>query len=219
MSIPGEVTRTSPGPMLESTSIALPKPKASGRMSVEEAIWKRRSVREYLRKPVTLVHLSQILWAAQGITEPESAHRAAPSPGAKYTLELYVVTREGGVTNLPAGVYHYEPATHSITRVKKGDCTPSLQSAAGGQEQIGQAAAILAVTAIFQRATVKYGERGTQYSIQESGCAAENVHIESAALGLGTVMMGAFDDDRVGRLIGITKKEKPLLLMPLGALA
>jgi SagB-type dehydrogenase family enzyme len=205
--------------MLESATVALPKPKTSGRISVEEAIWKRRSVRNYLRKPITLAQLSQILWAAQGITDKESGHRAAPSPGAKYTLELYVFAREGGVTTLPAGVYHYEPAVHTITRVKTGDYTSSLQSAARGQEQVGQAAAIIAITGVFERATAKYGERGVQYALQESGSAAENIHIESTALGLGTVMMGSFDDARVGHLIGIAKNEKPLLLMPLGALA
>ncbi|MGD1055014.1 MAG: SagB/ThcOx family dehydrogenase [Nitrososphaerales archaeon] len=205
--------------MLESASVVLPKPQVLGHMSVEEAIWKRRSVRKYHQKPLTLVQLSQILWAAQGITDTEGGHRAAPSPGAKYTLELYVFTKEGGISNLPAGVYHYDPASHSVTRIKMGDHTSPLQTAAGGQEQIGQAAAILAVTAVFGRATAKYGKRGIQYAMQESGCAAENIHIESVALGLGTVIVGAFDDDQVSQLIGITKDEKPLLLMPLGALA
>lgn len=168
---------------------------------------------------MTLVQLSQILWAAQGITDKESGYRAAPSPGAKYTLELYVFTREGGIANLPAGVYHYEPTAHRITRVKSGDYASSLQSAAGGQEQIGQAAAVVAVTGVFDRAMVKYGQRGIQYALQESGCAAENIHLEAAALGLGTVVTGAFDDSQVGQLIGATKNEKPLILMPLGELA
>jgi SagB-type dehydrogenase family enzyme len=188
-------------------------------MSVEEAIWKRRSVRKYLRKPVTLDQLSQILWAAQGITDAQSGKRAAPSPGAKYTLELYVFVREGGVTGLQAGVYHYEPVSHIITHVKTGDYTMSLQSAAGEQEQIGEAAAIIAVTGVFERATAKYGKRGIQYSLQESGSVAENIYIESTALGLGTVMMGSFDDDLVGQLADAKKGEKPLFLMPLGVLA
>lgn len=185
-------------------------------MSAEEAIRRRRSVREYLRKPITLKQLSQVLWAAQGITDVQSGHRAAPSPGAKYTLELYVFTRKGGVTELPAGVYHYEPASHSLGRVKTGDCTLSLQSASGEQEQVGQAAAIIALTGVFERATPKYGERGVQYAIQESGSAGENIYIESTAIGLGTVMMGAFDDGQVAQLIGTGIGEKPLLLMPLG---
>jgi SagB-type dehydrogenase family enzyme len=205
--------------MLKSESIALPKPKAEGGMPVEEAIRRRRSVREYLRKPITLDQLSQVLWAAQGVTDAQSGHRAAPSPGAKYTLELYVFTREGGMTGLPAGLYHYEPATHSITRVKTGDYTMALQSAARDQEQVGKAAAIIAVTGVFERATAKYGERGIQYALQESGSAGENIYVESTAIGLGTVMMGSFDDDQVGRLIGTKKGEKPLLLMPLGVLA
>jgi len=203
--------------MFESRLIALPKPKDKGRMSVEEAIWKRRSVREYLHTPITLDQLSQILWAAQGITDTKSGHRAAPSPGAKYALELYVFTREGGIRELPAGVYHYEPAAHSVRCIKTGDCTLSLQSAAGEQEQIGQASAIIALTSVFERATVKYGERGIQFAIQESGSAAENIYIESTALGLRTVMMGSFDDDMVGQLIGTKEGEKPLLLMPLGS--
>ena len=82
---------------------------------------------------------------------------------------------------------------------------------------MGQAAAIIAITAVFEKAAVKYGERGAQYVMQESGSAAENIYVESTALGLGTVMMGAFDDDKVIQLIGTKKGEKPLLLMPLGA--
>jgi len=174
-------------------------------------------VREYLRKPITLGQLSQILWVAQGVTDAKSGYRAAPSPGAKYSLELYVFTREDGVAELPAGLYKYQPATHSIALLKTGDYTSSLQTAAGGQEQVGQAAAIIAITAVFEKAAVKYGERGAQYVMQESGSAAENIYVESTALGLGTVMMGAFDDDKVIQLIGTKKGEKPLLLMPLGA--
>ncbi|HYB07237.1 MAG TPA: SagB/ThcOx family dehydrogenase [Nitrososphaerales archaeon] len=204
--------------MLKSKSIALPKPKVGG-MSAEEAIRRRRSVREYLRTPITLDQLSQILWAAQGITDAQNGHRAAPSPGAKYTLELYVFTRERGVTGLPAGLYHYEPDAHSITRVKTGDHTPALQSAAGDQEQVGTAAVIIAITGIFEKAMAKYGERGIQYSLQESGSAGENIYIESTAIGLGTVMMGSFDDDQVSQLIGTRKGETPILLMPIGALA
>jgi SagB-type dehydrogenase family enzyme len=106
---------------------------------------------------------------------------------------------------------------HTITRVKTGDHTSSLRSAAGGQEQIGQAAAIIAVTAVLERATVKCKERGVQYVMQESGSVAENIHIQSAALGLGTVMMGAFDESEVGLILGLKKGERPLLLMSLGA--
>jgi len=205
--------------MLKSAPIVLPKPKTKSGMSVEEAIGRRRSVRKYMRRPITLDQLSQVLWAAQGITDTQNGYRAVPSPGAKYALELYVFIREGGVTELPAGLYHYEPATHSVTRVKTGDHTLSLQSAAGEQEQVGQAAAIIAVTGVLERTTAKYGERGIQYVLQESGSAAENIYIESTAIGLGTVMMGAFDDDQVARLVGTKKGEKPLLLMPLGVLA
>lgn len=186
-------------------------------MSVEEALWKRKSVRRYLQEPMTLDQLSQILWASQGITDSENGHAAAPSPGAKHTLELYVIVPDGGVTGLLAGVYHYAPSTHDISLVRKGDYASSLQEAATGQGQIDQAALILVIAAVFTRATIRCGERGP---VRHTGvgCAVENINVESMALGLGTVVIGAFDENWVGQLIGTGKMEKPLLLVPVGAL-
>ena len=87
--------------------IALPTPKTSGTMSVEEAISKRRSMRDYSEQPLTLRELSQILWAAQGITDPGRKLRSAPSAGATYPIEIYIVTGVNGVEGLEPGVYRY----------------------------------------------------------------------------------------------------------------
>ncbi len=198
--------------------ISLPAPVSVGRMSVEEAITRRRSTREYANRPITLEQLSQILWAAQGVTNTRDGLRSAPSAGALYPLEVYVVVREGGVKNLAAGLYHYEVGEHAISLLKAGDFSIQLQSAALDQEAVGQSAATIIITAIFSRTTAKYGERGNQYVFQESGHAAENIFLQATGLGLGTVVMGAFDENMVRNVIGAKSLERPIYLQSLGIL-
>jgi SagB-type dehydrogenase family enzyme len=202
--------------MVKSAMMALPKPLASGRMSVEEAIAKRRSIRDYLVRPIATDELSQVVWAAQGITNAQDGYRAAPSAGALYPLEVYISVREGGVVDVQAGVYHYGPEKHVITLIKSGDCSSQLQTAAYGQEQVGLAAVSIVLAGVLERAASKYGDRAAQYVFQESGHAAENVYLQSTALGLGTVVMGAFDEEQVSRAIGLRPDEKPLCIMPIG---
>ncbi len=199
--------------------ITIPPAVSAGTMSVEEAISRRRSVRQYKQAPLTLTALSQILWAAQGITDPKQGLRAAPSAGALYPLELYAVVKEDGVDGLSAGVYHYEPDGQSLTRVKSGDFSSDLMAAALDQEAVGDAPTTIVITAVFERTTIKYGERGDQYVFQESGHAAQNIYLQATALGLGTVVIGAFDESRVGRVIGASSDEKPVYVQPIGVLA
>ena len=199
-----------------ATVVVLPKARVTGPVSLEKAIAKRRSIREYLRKPITLRDLSQVIWGAQGVTDSQSGRRAAPSGGALYPLELYVVVREGGVVSLPAGVYHYEPDKHAIELVRDGDRSIELQGAAKGQEQIGQAAMSIVITAVYERMTPKYGQRGIQYALQESGAVAENISLQATALGLGTVIMGSFDENRVGGVVGVGRDEKAICILPIG---
>jgi SagB-type dehydrogenase family enzyme len=194
----------------------LPSPSARGRISVEEAIAKRRSVREYTDRPLTLAQLSQVLWAAQGITEPAQELRAAPSAGALYPLEVYAVVKEGGVTGLGAGIYHYSPSENSLTLVKGGDSSSKLKAAALDQDAVGFAAVNLVTTAVLKRTTVKYGDRGVQYAFQETGHAAENVFLQAQSLGLATVMVGAFEDDAVRAVLGIGTDETPMYIQPVG---
>lgn len=194
----------------------LPTPNKKGRMSVEEAILRRRSVREYADKPLSLEQLSQLLWAAQGTTHPYSGLRSAPSAGALYPLEVYAVVREGGVTGLDAGIYHYSVSEHDLTLVKKGESSSQLQKAAHDQDAVAHAAVNLVTTAILRRTTVKYGDRGVQYAFQESGHVAENVFLQAQSLGLASVMIGAFDDDAVRTVLGVGADERPVYIQPIG---
>jgi SagB-type dehydrogenase family enzyme len=202
--------------MVKSGTIALPNPAAASGMSLEEAIARRRSVRDYLRRPISIEQLSQLLWAAQGITDPREQYRAAPSAGALYPLELCVAVREEGVLGIQAGVYRYRPDGHVVTLIASGDRSSQLQAAAHGQEQVSPAAVSIVIAGVFERTRSKYGDRAAQYVLQESGHAAENVYLQSTALGLGTVVMGAFDEDEVRRAIGLRSNERPLCIMPIG---
>ncbi len=201
--------------VMENTeSVILPEVKRSGGISVEEALASRRSIREYSDAPVALAQISQLLWAAQGITEPDSGKRTAPSAGALYPLEIYLAARN--VEGLPQGVYKYDPNDHALNTIKQGDVLPALSVAALGQQAVEEGAAALVFAAVYDRTTQKYGERGIRYVHMEVGAAAENVYLQAESLGLGTVIIGAFDDDEVQNIIGMEEDEEPLAIMPVG---
>jgi SagB-type dehydrogenase family enzyme len=193
--------------------LILPTPRHDSETSVEEALLERRSVRSYADEPPTLAEVSQLLWAAQGITNP-SGGRTAPSAGALYPLEIYLLS--GEVNDLPAGLYHYKPDDHSLTLVMGGDQRQALYEAALNQSAVKDATAVIVITAIYERTTVKYGERGIRYVHMEVGCVAQNIYLQAVSLDLGTVFIGAFHDDGVRQVLQLGADEHPLALMPVG---
>jgi SagB-type dehydrogenase family enzyme len=193
--------------------VRLTDPSLEGALSVEAALRARRSVREYHDAPLTLGEVSQLLWAAQGITHADGL-RTAPSAGALYPLEVHLVV--GEIEGIDPGVYRYRPNGHSVVKVRGGDCRGDLAAAALDQEQVARCAVVLVLSAVYERVTGKYAERGVRYADMEAGLVAENVHLQVAGLGLGTVIVGAFEDDRVRSILGMVVNETPLLLLPVG---
>jgi len=189
----------------------LPKPGLSSRTSVEEALFKRRSVRDYGKESLTLKEIGQLLWAAQGVTEKWGG-RTAPSAGALYPLEIYLLA--GEVEGLKTGLYRSSPGDHSISLTTADDLRGQITEASLGQDQILKAPATLIITALYQRTTRKYGERGVRYVLQEVGSVCQNIHLQAESLNLGTVWIGAFDDRQVKEALGIA--EEPLAIMPVG---
>lgn len=194
--------------------IALPKAVRTGKLPVEEAIARRRSVRDYGDEPVALGELSQLLWAAQGITGERGFKRAAPSAGAKYPLEIFVAA--GNVDGLGAGLYRYMPKTHSLITVRTGDARGSLWQAGLYQECIRNAPLDIVITAIYERTMEKYGQRGIRYVHMEVGAVAENIYLEAESLGLSTVLVGAFGDDGVKDALGVHEDPELIEIVPLG---
>jgi SagB-type dehydrogenase family enzyme len=200
-------------PEHKSETIRLPEPVKDSDTSIEEALSKRRSTRSYKDKPLTLAEISQLLWAAQGITSQRDL-RTAPSAGALYPLEIYVVA--GNVTDLHDGVYNYSPYKHELVRVVEGDKRTELCNAALGQTSVKNAAAVIVISAVYERTTVKYGDRGIKYVHMESGHAAQNVFLQAVPLNLGAVVIGAFYDDAVKEVLKMSESEQPLYIMPVG---
>ncbi|MGM0375335.1 MAG: SagB/ThcOx family dehydrogenase [Bacteroidota bacterium] len=197
----------------QSEKINLPEPDHSGNTSVEEALQKRRSVRQYTDEPLTLHEISQILWAAQGVTN-NRGFRTAPSAGALYPLEVYILINRAEKPE--PGIYKYDPKDHNLTQVKEGRLNNQLQEAALGQSQIGEASAVLVIAGIYERTTGKYKNRGVRYVHMEAGHAAQNVYLQAVSLNLGTVVIGAFDDESVQKVMNMPEKESPLYIMPVG---
>ena len=193
--------------------ISLPAPAKTGTLSVEAAMAQRRSVRELTESAVTLNQLSQLLWAAQGITDEKGLKRTAPSAGAKYPIEIFIVA--GNVDGLASGIYRYRPQTHSLALVKKGDARAALCDEAVSQEWVRTAPLDLIITAVFERTRVKYGDRAERYVHIEVGAVAENVYLQAESLGLATTFVGAFTDEGVKKVLGLGD-EAPLGIMPIG---
>ncbi|MDI9611045.1 MAG: SagB/ThcOx family dehydrogenase [Archaeoglobales archaeon] len=195
-----------------SEFIKLPEPTLDGKKSLEKTLAERRSIREYSNEPITIKELSQLLWAAQGITDPRG-FRTAPSAGALYPLEVFVVV--GRVEGVKEGVYRYVPQNHSIVRVLDGDKREELAKIAVGQQCVKNAAIDIVITAIYERTTAKYGERGVRYVHFETGHAAQNILLQATALDLGAVPVGAFSDEELKKLLNLSE-EQPLYIIAIG---
>lgn len=195
----------------EKEEVRLPLPQKRGNLYIEEAISQRRSVREYEDEPLIQEEVSQLLWAAQGITA-EWGGRTVPSAGALYPLEIYLVA--GKVKNLEPGIYHYNPNSHSLGRIVSGDRRFVLFNSGLWQSAIKEAPISLIICADYSRTTRKYGERGKRYVHIEVGHVAQNVYLQAESLGLATVAIGAFSDLGVKKVLRI--KEDPFYIMPVG---
>ncbi len=208
--------------------IPLPAPRLDGSMSVEEAFQQRRSVRSFPGDALSLESLAQLLWAAQGVTQPSDEPpegfrwewmgglRTAPSAGALYPLELYALV--GSVETLASGLYRYVPTAHALELVAGDDLRDLLWGAALRQTAIREAPVTLVFAAVLARTAAKYGDRAERYVHIEVGSAAENVYLQAEPLGLGTVFMGAFDDAAVRDVLGLPGDQDVFGIMPVGRL-
>jgi SagB-type dehydrogenase family enzyme len=184
-------------------------------MPLEEAISRRKSVRDFASQLISQTQLSQILWAAQGTSEAAWS-RTVPSAGATYPLEIFVVCGANCVEQMDEGIYHYHTDSHSLTLHHEGDVRLELARAALSQEYIYQAPVDIVICALYERTTMGYGARGERYVHIEAGHAGQNIYLQATALGLSTVAIGAFHDESVREVLRLDKQYRPLYIMPVG---
>lgn len=192
----------------------LPEPRRSGGLSLQEALERRRSVRDYSSRPLAVEEISQLAWAAQGITEPSRGFRTAPSAGATFPLEVdLLITGSDGLSD---GLYRYDSATHSLVPRLPGDQRQALLRASLGQQAIGRAPVVMVISGVLGRIEPRYGPLAPRFMAMEAGHVGQNVALQSVALGLGTVMIGAFEEARVGEVLQLPAGERPLYIIPIG---
>ncbi|MBD3285425.1 SagB/ThcOx family dehydrogenase [candidate division WOR-3 bacterium] len=194
----------------EQTPINLPEPIET-KVSVEECLRTRRSIRSFTDDTLSTAQIATLLWSAQGITEETRGFRTAPSAGATFPLEAYLFTHNG--------VYVYNPSGHILNKVKDGDLRGDLCAAANNQAWVKAAPVSVVLCAVPERTSKRYGDRTMRYIYMEAGHAAQNIHLQAVALELGSVPVGAFDDDALSRLLGLHETEPetvPLYIIPVG---
>jgi len=189
--------------------VKLPAPRKKGEISIEETLEKRRSERGFAPKELSWEQISQLLWSAQGMVE--RGRRTAPSAGATYPLEVYLVTSKG--------VYHYRPESHELEPTLEGDVRSQLCRACLNQEWIEEAPVSIVIAAVYERTGRGYGPRGGRYVHIEVGHAAQNVHLQAVALGLGSVPVGAFRDEQVQRVLSLPENHQPVYIISVGHVA
>ena len=197
-------------------SMKLPPPKMKGTISLEQAIRQRRTVRGFASRALDVNQVSQLLWAAAGITGGRGFKRAAPSAGALYPMDLFVVAGQSGVQQLDAAVYHYQPQGHHLVAGAEGDLRQAVARAALGQMWMATAPVNVVITAEYHRVTRKYGNRGVRYAMIEAGHIGQNLFLQAEALGLKAGIVGAFDDKKLAERLSLPTAYEPLLVMPVG---
>jgi len=190
------------------SDILLPSPQTKGSLSLEEVLAKRRSVREFTEQPLAIAEIGQLMWAAQGITDAVHGFRTAPSAGAKYPLEIYVVARDG--------LFHYLPQGHRLERLGTEDLRQALAIAAVNQDGVRDAAANFVIACVLERTAAKYGDRAERYVQLEAGHAAQNILLQATALGLGGVSVGAMSEEKVKQVLSLPPGQAPLYIIAVG---
>ena len=197
----------------DSEVITLPEPRYDSEISLEESLLNRRSTRNYRNEPVTLQEVSQLLWAAQGITD-DAGHRTAPSAVALYPLSIYVVV--GNVQEIVDGVYIYQPDDHTIKRLIDEDIRNELSIAAMGQASVRQGAVSFVVTVDYGIVMSRFGDKAERFGTLEAGHAAQNLCLQATALDLGLVTAGAIYDDQVAEVLDLPENLTPVYVIPIG---
>jgi SagB-type dehydrogenase family enzyme len=199
-----------------AATIKLPPPAKKGTVSVEEALQGRRSNRQFANRSLELAQISQLLWGADGINNPQGK-RTAPAARAAYAIDLYLVAGERGVTNLAPGIYRYLVADQALEPVAKGEFRAAVAQACNSQAWIAKAPVIVVITGDYARCAAKNGEqKAPMYTHMESGFVAQNLFLQAGALGLGAGIAGGFNDQALARSLKLPPKDVPLLVMPVG---
>ncbi|HUT46156.1 MAG TPA: DJ-1/PfpI family protein [Sedimentisphaerales bacterium] len=196
-------TRSAPQMIIQLTD-----PNLKGTVSLEEALARRRSIRQFSSEPVKRSQISQLAWAGQGITEPQRGLRTAPSAGAIYPIELLFATQEG--------LFVYRPADHSLLQTGNQDIRNMLAAAASMAESVAGAGCDIIVAGAVRKLTSQYKDKARTYMHMEAGHIAQNIQLQAVCLDLGSVTVGGFDSKEVRKVCKLSRDLEPLYIICVG---
>jgi len=188
--------------------IQLTDPNLTGNVSLEEALSKRRSVRQFSSELIKRSQISQLAWAGQGITEPQRGLRTAPSAGATYPMELFFATHEG--------FFAYRPADHSLLQISNRDIRNALALASSGSESVAGAGCDIIIAGNVRKLTDQYKDKARTFLHMEAGHIAQNILLQAVCLDLGAVPVGGFDTKQVRSVCGLRRDLEPLYIICVG---
>ena len=174
---------------------------------------KRRSTRSYSSEPLSSDNLSFLLWASTGIQRKQHGYefRTAPSAGALYPIETYVLVNN--VEGLDKGLYHYNIAAHALEELKLADFAENIARAALDQEMCMEAPATFVWTAIFERSKWKYKQRAYRYIYLDAGHIAQNLALAATSIGLGSCQIGSIFDEEVNEMVGVDGEQESAIYL------
>ena len=188
--------------------VQLAEPRLKGQLSFEEALAKRRSVRQFTGQPLKPTEIGQLAWAGQGITEPKKGLRTAPSAGEIYPIELYFATQDG--------LFVYRPQGHGLEQIFEQDVRGVLAAAASMQEAAVRAGGDIIVAGSARRLSAKFRDDARKYMLLEAGHIAQNIQLQAVCLDLGSVTVGGFDIKEVSRICKLPKELEPIYIICVG---
>jgi SagB-type dehydrogenase family enzyme len=205
---------------MQTSTINLPTPLTDSSYSLEKALTRRRTRRDYNGMPLSLDAVSQLLWAGQGACESGPC-RNAPSAGGVYPAELLLVAND--VTGIDAGIYRYQFGSHSLEPGSSAGHRSGLEETAiGPQPWISDASAVIVVcmnmSAIIHhfRDQAPKKRRGERYAYVETGAISQNIHLQATAMDIGMVHVGGFVDEKLAAALDLPENLVPTAMLCLG---
>jgi SagB-type dehydrogenase family enzyme len=197
----------------DRNKVKLPFPEQVKTLSFDETVRKRRSIRNFSGKPLSLEQLGYLLWSSTGIKRVEGgyAFRNAPSAGALYPIETYLFAKN--IEGLEMGLYHYNIKSHMLEALDIGDLSISLAHACLDQDMLASAQAVFIWSGVFVRSKWKYKQRAYRYVYLDCGHIAQNLALSATALGLGSCQVGAFYDDEINNILGLDGNEESAIYL------
>ena len=188
--------------------IQLTDPNLTGKLSFEEALAKRRSVREFSTKDLKRTQIGQLAWAGQGVTDAQRGFRTAPSAESLYPMELYIATKNG--------LFTYQPTEHSLTELSDQDIRSALARTTLTPEPVAMAPCSIIIAGSSRKIAARVGDKARTFVAMEAGHIAQNIQLQAVCMGLGSVPIAGLDPAAVRRVCPMPRGLEPLYVIPVG---